>query len=72
MTDIGFRILFIVSAVLLVLAAIDVVRLIRARNAAGPRAEGDAKRTSRAGKENPRVSLAPKRQKPGTRVSQQP
>ena len=48
MTDLGFRILLVASAVVLVLAVIDVVWLIRARHAADPGAKGDAKRIGRA------------------------
>jgi hypothetical protein len=40
MADLGFRILLIASAVVLVLAVIDVVWLTRITHAAGPRAEG--------------------------------
>jgi hypothetical protein len=40
MADLGFRILLIASAVVLVLAAIDVAWLIRTRHATDPRAEG--------------------------------
>jgi hypothetical protein len=39
MADLGFRILLIASAVVLVLAVIDVIWLIRSRHVAGPRAE---------------------------------